>query len=547
MQSQLSDDDDDDAVFDASKYPTYFGKEVGSDDEEGADRPKSNEPTAESQEVVDAPPSRTLPPLPIEEDTRSLRTNAEDTETDRQVDPDFGPAAANSSNSIVGAAAQKRAEVAVIAASQATSNQAASPEEPAGAAGSRAACSDDDDDENTTAVAPPVAKAAAKRGRVPKVVHGRRQKESEAAREVAVVDTSFLSTLNVAIKNKRHRESGLQMCDFKKFIQGGNAFRPTRLEFELPANITKENAPWAVENADGRLCIPPVPMDFVTFYSSGIRKEADEIVENAKKNDINLFRHCAAATITCEKAEENMTFSTIAFMRVEIVEPPSDAESDIKEAWNSFRQRTYRESDGMCTYEILVVLGSKTFGILKGDREITGMFFAESALSIAPNGGRPSTERHYNSKFDTLFQGYEFEDDFCIQSGIKKRKTGYNRQGTPGMYGKAAQKRATSTQPTIMAAISREPAAENENIGGVSDEESDDDDEEEETESGGAASSSTAVVLAGDAHTVVPSDGNPTAEEYGTPVVNATTHCLGPANKVSTYVMNGKVYMVKHA
>jgi hypothetical protein len=545
MQALSDDDDEDeDAVFDASNYPTYFGKEVGSDEDEDADLAKSNEPAAASQEVIDAAPDRTLPPLPIEEDTRPVRTDAEDTETDKQVDPDFGPAAANSSNSIVGAAAQKRAEVAVIAASQAASNNAASSDAPTGVPASRTACSDDEDDENTTAVQPPASKARGKRGRAPKVVQGRRQQESGAPRDVAVVDTNFLSTLNVAVKNKRLRESGLQMCDFKKFIQGDESFKPTRLEFELPANMTKENAPWAVENANGRLCIPPVPMDFATFYTSGIRKEADEIVENAKKNDINLFRHCAAATITCDKAEENMTFSTIAFMRVDIVEPPSDAENDIKEAWNSFRQRICRESDGMCTYEILVVLGSKTFGILKGDKEVTGMFFAESALSIAPNGGRPSTARHYNSKFDTLFQGCEFEDEFCIQVGNKKRTTGNKRKGAPGA---ATQTKTTSTQPTIVAAISREPAAENENTGGVSDDEESDDDEEEETDSGGAASSSTAVVIAGDTQPVVLSNGNTTAEEYGTLVVNATAHYLGPASKVSTYVMNGNVYMVKHA
>lgn len=545
MQALSDDDDDDGDDFDASRYTASFGVEAGSDDDDGNDA----EDGAETGAPSEPRPAAELPPVPIEEGdepgTSDAPTQPESSlQAEAASDPYFGPAASGSANSIVAAVSQKQAEVAVVAASQAVSSAAAVQEAPAEDDTTRrnALVSDDEEENHTKSSAPAATKARGKKGRAaPKAAQARRQQEPAPVQAAAIVDTKFLETLDVAVKNKRQKETGLQLCDFKKLL---TRWTPSRLEFELPSNITREAAPWAVESENGRLRIPPVPMDFDVFYTYGLRKEADDIIKNAKDNDVDLLRHCAAATITCFRVEENSTYSTIAFLRVRLVEPNADADPEIAEAWTSFRDRAYRESDGLCKYEILIVLNSTAFGILKNDREVTGMFFADSVHSVAQKGGRGSTANHYNQKFETLFQDCEFDDDFCILA--KSTKTGKKRAASSKSAGsnESNKQKKPSSQPTIMAAISRETTTvPHEAQAGQSEgDESEEDEDRKADEDAGAVTSSTEMVVSDNNQVVVHMDDDGGAQDFNAQRVNAGVYFLGPENSVATFVRNGNVY-----
>ena len=537
----LSDDDDDDE-FDASRYTASFGIDAGSDDndeDDTADAVHANEITTEPQ------PASELPPVLIEEDDSAVRKppQAESVQPAAKpaLDPYFGPAVSSSANSIVAAVTQKQAEVAVAAASHTVPNNAAAQEASVedNTDQRKRLLSEEDEEENRAAsAAPSAAKARVKKGRaIPKAAQARRQQEPSHVPAVAVVDTTFLETLNVAVKNKKQKDLGLQLCDFKKLL---TRWTPTRLEFELPLNITRETAPWAVEGANGRLRIPPVPLDFDVFYSHGLRKEADDMIKDAKENDIDLLRHCAAATITCLRVEENSTYSTLAFMRVGLVAPCADADAETIEAWTSFRDRAYRrDTDELCNYEILIVLNSTAFGVLKNDREATGMFFAESSHAVAQKGGRGSTANHYNQKFETLFQDCEFDDDFYIASKNAKtgKKRASNSRGGAGANESNKQKKS-STQPTIVAAISRDATTAPSEARGNESESGQSDDEEAEPQEnvgGSAATSTTAMVISENLQV----DGS---QGFNSQRVHAGVYLLGPESNVTTFVRNGNVY-----
>ena len=545
MQALSDDDDNDDNDddFDASRYTASFGVEVGSDDDDGGDAADGATTRAPTEPL----PATELPPVLIEEEdgpgTSDEHNQPEPSPpAETASDPYFGPAASSSTNSIVAAVSQKQAEVAVISASQAVSSAAVQEAHVGNNTTRRKAVVSDDEEEDRTAQSaePAAAKARGKKVRAPpKASHARRQQESAPVQAAAVVDTKFLETLNVAVKNKRLKDTGLQLCDFKKFL---TRWTPSRLEFELPSNITREAAPWAVENADGRLRIPPVPMDFDVFYTYGLRKEADDIIKNAKDNDVDLLRHCAAATITCFRAEENNTYSTVAFLRVALVEPKADADSEIAEAWTLFRDRAYRKSDGLSKYEILIVLNPIAFGILKNDREITGMFFAEGVHAVAQKGGRGSTANHYNQKFETLLQDCEFDEDFCIIA--KNTKAGKKRPTSSKSAGsnEPNKQKKSSSQPTIMAAIGLETAVTMPEVEQSEEDESGEEDTGNAGDDAGAGESSTAIALLVDNQVAAPMHEDRGDGDFNLQRVNAGVYFLGPENSVSTCVRNGNVY-----
>ena len=225
--------------------------------------------------------------------------------------------------------------------------------------------------------------------------------------ESATVDTHFMNNMTIAVKVPG-KTRDVHLCNFMSFVEKSQ-WTVTRAEFALPEGSTKHFAPWAVgASEEGVLGIPAVPFPFEDF----IAKEKIDQQPILCNDDLDFIRHCAAATISCQRPASSKEKATIVlFLRVKLIQPSEDAAHYVLDAWHTFCLRQaglVGNSAAKKECEVLLQLSKESFHHITNKPSVVTSFFTKDVFSL----GTSNVSYIQQNRQNTLFDDNEFDPPF---------------------------------------------------------------------------------------------------------------------------------------
>ena len=228
--------------------------------------------------------------------------------------------------------------------------------------------------------------------------------------ESAIIDTEFMNNMTIAVKVPGKTKE-IHMCNFMSFVEKSQ-WTVTRAEFALPEGATKHFAPWAVgASEEGVLGIPAVPFPFEDF----IAKEKIDQQPILCNDDLDFIRHCAAATISCQRpASIKEKGMIVLFLRVKLIQPSEDAAHFVLDAWHTFCLRqaglvcSNNNSAAKKECEVLLQLSKESFHHITNKPSVVTSFFTKDVFSL----GTSNVSYIQQNRQNTLFDDNEFDPPF---------------------------------------------------------------------------------------------------------------------------------------